>query len=324
ALLTFWLLPAFFAVFGPPRRLRAVDVPSVDSWVAVLVRGRVVILPALVVLSLGALYLDRQAYFDFSVLALRDPGSESMQTLRLLNEEGIVTDYSLAVLSTSPKGDESLQRVAKLAVVKDVRNPVDYLPKEQATKLAVLADLSFMLESALDPARTVERPSDEERAAELRDLVAAIEAHPTQDEAYGPRFKRLSGLLAELAERGSGAIRGFEMGVIADLETELDWLRRAVAVRAIDFDDLPDALRARFAQPERALPLPGTPQSGCQQGRKSARIRRASPCAVTPGYRPPRDRVGCRRYCRYGIHAGADACRNRDRADPGSRAAQRP
>ncbi len=249
AVLTFWLLPAFFAVFGAPRRLRAVDVPSVDRWVNAMVRGRMVALPLLLILSLGALYIDRGAYFDFSVLALRDPDSESMRTLRLLNDEGIVTDYSLSVLSNRLDGDPTLAKVAALDVVKEVRTPIDFLPDDQEEKLAVLADIAIMLESALEPARAVDRPSDDDRVMAIRGLLTAIDAHPTSDETFAPRLKQLGALLTELSQRGSGAIRSFELGVIADLETELDWLRRAVEVRSIGFDDLPEALRARLLSP---------------------------------------------------------------------------
>lgn len=247
AALTFLFLPAFFVTFGAPRRLRAVDVPSVDRWVKAMVRSRSIALPALLVLSAGAVYIDRHAYFDFSVLALRDPGSQSMQTLRLLNEEGIVTDYSLAVLADSPARDASLDRIAALPVVKEVRSPEGFLPEDQDEKLDVIADISIMLDSALNPVRTHERLSDSERLAVLRDLVALIGANPSSDEIHGPRLTRLQASLATLTERGSAAIRSFELGVIADLETELDWLRRAVAVRAMEFDDLPDAMRVRLA-----------------------------------------------------------------------------
>jgi hopanoid biosynthesis associated RND transporter like protein HpnN len=249
ALLTFCLLPAFFSVFGALGRLRAVDVPSADRWIAGLVRGRMVMLPLLGLLSLAALYVDRGAYFDFSVLALRDPTSESMRTLRLLNDEGIVTDYSLAVLGTSPDGDATLQRVAQLPVVKEVRNPVGYLPAAQQRKLEVLGDAGIMLDSALNPARQLERPNDEARESSLRRLISSIQAHPRNDDVYGPRLHRLETLLNQISDRGSGAVRSYELGVISDLETELDWLRRAIAVRAVTFEDLPQALRVRLESP---------------------------------------------------------------------------
>ncbi len=246
AALTFLFLPAFFVTFGAPRRLRAVDVPSVDRWVKAMVRSRSFALPVLLVLSAGAVYIDRQAYFDFSVLALRDQGSPSMQTLRLLNEEGIVTDYSLAVLGDAPAGDSSLHRVAALSVVKEVRSPEGFLPEDQDEKLTVIADISILLDSALNPVRKQERLSDDERLAVLRELVALIAANPSSDELHGPRLNRLQVSLASLTERGSAAIRSFELGVVADLETELDWLRRAVAVRAMKFEDLPDAMSSRL------------------------------------------------------------------------------
>lgn len=246
AALTFVLLPAFFAAFGGPRRLRSVEVPSVDRWVNALVRARLVMLPVLATVSAVAIYIDSKAYFDFSVLALRDPKSESMQTLALLNDEGIVTDYSLTVLTESPGMDETLARVAALDVVKEVRTPIDYLPDDQDAKLSSLDDLAFMLDSALVPLRQAPRPSDAERMDALNDLIDAIAANPTSDESFGPRLRSFESLLTELKARGAGAVRSFELGVLTDLEPELDWLRRAVAVAPLQFDDLPERLRERL------------------------------------------------------------------------------
>ncbi len=99
AFLTFTLIPAFFAFFGPPARNFDPNFSLGRGWISSLVKHPRKVMSVLVFAAIGASYVASQTYFDFSVLALRDPDSESMSTLRELQREGVVTDYSLSLLT---------------------------------------------------------------------------------------------------------------------------------------------------------------------------------------------------------------------------------
>ena len=96
--LTFTLLPAFFAWFGAPAG-RNHELPGGARAMAALLRHRKPVLLVLALLVIGCSYLLPRMAFDYSVLALRDPSAESMQTLRELQREQQITDYALYALS---------------------------------------------------------------------------------------------------------------------------------------------------------------------------------------------------------------------------------
>ena len=88
--LTLTLLPALFRLLPRPRLLPLESgrrAPPARTWYW----GSFAVLLLLLPLAL-------QLRFDFSVLALRDPDAESMRALQALQDDGLVTDYSLHVL----------------------------------------------------------------------------------------------------------------------------------------------------------------------------------------------------------------------------------
>ena len=96
--LAFTFLPAFYAVIGPPRS-SGVGLPSSDRMVAWLVERKGWAIGSSLVIAGLAASQAIQLQFDYSVLALKDPKSESMSTHRILQREGISTDYSLFVVN---------------------------------------------------------------------------------------------------------------------------------------------------------------------------------------------------------------------------------
>lgn len=124
--LTLTLMPALFTVTGPPRpaghRGRA---PRTSRMPA-----RPVVVAALL-LTLLAGWTAKDLRFDFSVLALRDAGTEAMATLLELQDAGQTTDYSIAVLA--PPQDVAALKAALLALpaVCAVTTPMDWVPADQ-------------------------------------------------------------------------------------------------------------------------------------------------------------------------------------------------
>lgn len=235
AVLTFTLLPAFYAAVGPIRA-QATHLPTGDGFVRWLQHRRRVVLVFVAALAVLAGGVAARIHFDYSVLALKDEGSESMRTLRELQAQGVATDYSLIVLDADPARHAQL---ASLDLVDSVTTPAGYVPADQEDKQFVLADLQELLWSALVPARTRAPPTPAELAAEAALLGRAIQAHG----AGRPELQRLRRVLAELPAEG---LTAWEHGVVSNLREELAWLREALAVDRIVFADLPMSLRARL------------------------------------------------------------------------------
>ncbi len=238
--LTFTLLPAFYRVCGPVSP-HAMDVPTSERLVDHLISHRVRVLVWMSVLLCGAAAFASHARFDYSVLALKDPDSESMRTLRLLQNDGRATDYALSILTEAPLDAGGLE---DLAVVDTVVSLADFVPEDQDDKLELLADLQELLWSALEPLRRLDEPSVDDLRESVRQLARAIEAHDDDG-----RFRGLQATLAGLEVAPPGQLLSWQRGVVENLLEELDWLRRAVFVGPVDADDLPRAVRERMVSP---------------------------------------------------------------------------
>jgi hopanoid biosynthesis associated RND transporter like protein HpnN len=243
--LTFTLLPALYAVLGDIRP-HIVDLPTGDRLVAYLSRHRGPVIAALVVGAALALFLATRAHFDYSVLALKDPRAESVVTLRVLQADDAVTDYALTIMSAQQAPEAALE---ELPTVETVLSPADYVPDGQDDKLFVLDDLQELLWSALEPLRTADPPT----GTELREAVEALAATVAAAQAAAPSspgVDRLAAVLTGLLERPPQALLIWQRGVITNLLEELGWLREALYVDALAFEDLPEKLRARLVSEE--------------------------------------------------------------------------
>ncbi|MCZ6656944.1 MAG: MMPL family transporter [Gammaproteobacteria bacterium] len=235
--LTFTLLPAFYSICGPIRH-HVMDIPSSERLVNWLIQRRGIVMGLIVTLAVAAGLVASQSRFDYSVLALKDPDAGSMRTLRLLQEEGLATDYALAILTDEHFDTAPLEA---LTVVDSVISPWDFVPQDQDAKLFVLEDLQQLLESALEPLRTLDMPTPSALAASVANLQATIDEH---DEAG--RFRALRTALDGLATGSPQRLVIWQRGIVSNLVDELEWLRRAVDVEPFGFEDLPVEVTERL------------------------------------------------------------------------------
>ena len=247
AFLTFTLIPAFFAFFGPPKRHFDPNFSLGRGWISRLVKHPRKVMSVLVFAAIGAGYVATQTYFDFSVLALRDPDSESMSTLRELQREGVVTDYSLSLLTRSQANDSSLVgQLEALPSVEEIRTPESFLPKDQSDNFELLDDIQTLLWSAIEPVRQAQAPSDEELSQAVAKTINVLGAAQYERPDLQAANERLRVSMMVLTENGPDALKQWQSASLANLLEELAWLRRALAVEQIEFAQLPESLRSRL------------------------------------------------------------------------------
>lgn len=239
--LTFTLLPAFYTVCRPVNP-HSMDVPTSERLVRHLVSHRSRVVISMSTLLCAGIAIASHARFDYSVLALKDPQSESMRTLRTLQEDGRATDYALSILSEEPIETERLE---DLPVVDTVVSLANFVPDGQDDKLLALADLQEMLWSAIEPLRRIDEPSLDILRGSVRQAIQAID-----DFDAGGRFAGLRGALAALEEESPERLLTWQRGVIGNLVEELEWLRRALLVGSVDNTDLPLEVRERMVNAE--------------------------------------------------------------------------
>ena len=235
--LAFTLLPAFFTVFGPIKP-HVMPLPSGARLVGTLIAHRGWVLGLITAAAVLALAFASQSRFDYSVLALKDPATDSMRTLRLLQRDGEATDYALLMLGEDVG---AIEAVRALPEVDSVITLEDFVPEDQLNKLYVLEDLQWMLASALAPLRQLDSPAESELQAGVRSLLETIETSPDRS-----RFADLESVLRDLAIGPASHLLIWQQGVVANLVEELDWLRRALHVGLVTVEAVPAEIRARL------------------------------------------------------------------------------
>lgn len=257
-LLTFTVIPACFGRFGRPRALmldsQGAGQPrsstAATTWEAIS-RHSNWIFTATVLLALLAVWQASYMRFDFSVLALRNPQSESMSTLAELKAVGEITDYSLSVLVTEEEADTLAERLRDQPSVAAVQTPADAVPDAQEDKRFLLDDALALLGSSLQPAQVASAPDHEDRLDSSRRLQRAIDDRLTaaalpssQQQLLRELRQGLEGLLDGPDQvEGLTRLEQASTGTVPDL---LAWLQRALTVEPFGFDDLPASVRERL------------------------------------------------------------------------------
>jgi len=203
------------------------------------------------VLIAAALWLAPRMQFDYSVLALRDPGAESMQSLRELQRENQITDYALYTLAP-PEELQQQKQLEQLATVDRVITPIDYLPTDVEDKLYSLEDLQELLGGSLaaqtalappklDELRRIVGRTAEDLRLKVANLSSADKNH--QLNAFADELERMS-------QTDDQVLLAWQAGVVNTLVTEIGWLQRAIQAQEPSFDDLPQKLRSRLVAPD--------------------------------------------------------------------------
>jgi len=258
---TVTLLPALLQVTGLSPRVVAPQ--GAPSWLATTLielpvrHGRAVRRGALA-LGLGAVALLPLARFDYNPLHVRDPHAESVTTLADLLSDSDTAPWTATVLAPDEATARDLAaRLAALAPVARAVTLADFVPDQQAEKLAIIADLDLMLGPVAVP-RDVRPASPEEEMAGLTTLLAALERYAAADHgAGGEAALRLRGDLARFLERLRGRtpaaqraqLDRLQQSLLGTLPASLHALRESLAAAPVARADLPAELVARWVGP---------------------------------------------------------------------------
>jgi hopanoid biosynthesis associated RND transporter like protein HpnN len=257
-LLTTTLFPSLLTTvcrLDPERDLKKSLTFDNPWWGALTRKPSLVTGVAAVLFGLGV-WQASQVQFDANVVRMRDPETESVQVFNeMLIEAGQRSPWPMdAVADDLESATRMARELEELEVVDLALSLSDYIPSDQEEKLEILEDIGFLLDVPGSGAEDRESPSTEAQIAALRSLrdVLLDPALEGDDRVLASSMRGLRKSLDEFLVRTEDdanvedALDRLEEVLLGGLTSQLDRLRDATFVDAIELGDLPDQLRKRM------------------------------------------------------------------------------
>ena len=246
---TLTLLPAFMSVL----RVRAGSTGGggrFASRLAGLLEGRARgVVAAGAVLFVATAALSPLVRFDFDPLHLKDPESESVETVLELVEDGDGDAYAMAHLARSLEAaDAAAARIEELAEVDSAWTLSRFVPADQEDKLEIVAEVAALVAPAFVDDRAPPPTPAESLAAlgGLRNKLDALAGIGGAVEAGAAR--RLASALAALiaSDPGPARLEGLAGRLLGNLPAAVGRLEDALAAGPVGIASVPAALGERW------------------------------------------------------------------------------
>jgi hopanoid biosynthesis associated RND transporter like protein HpnN len=196
--------------------------------------------------------------FDHDAVGLRDPGSESVQTMHDLLADKRQSPWNIDVLAPDLASAKRIaDRLEKLDVVDHTVTALDFVPADQEEKLEILADLALFLpmETHFDPA--FPRPSQQDQLellASFRDVLrdgwGTREDQPELAAAARELAATLDRVLTEAQREGQAEplLERLEVQLVGPLPDHLRrfWQALTPDEEGVVLSDLPSDLTSRL------------------------------------------------------------------------------
>ncbi|MCS5637268.1 MAG: MMPL family transporter, partial [Myxococcota bacterium] len=206
-------------------------------------------------LGIGALVLLPGLRFDANVIEMRDPESESVRAFKDLLEHSTTSPWYLNVLVPSlDDADVLAGRLEQLPNVDHVITLSSFVPADQAEKIEILEDVTFLFEQPALPAYREPAPSLADQARALEELHDYLESAVASggDAPLARSMVKLREHLArflaraEHEEKLGEALVELERVLLAPFPDHLERLRAAMEAEEVSLDDIPAKLRQRL------------------------------------------------------------------------------
>jgi hypothetical protein len=249
--LTLTLLPALFALLLPEAALARLQTAALAPAPRLPTPPPMAVCLVAAALGLGALWLLPRVDLDTNVIRMRNPETESVQAFEDLLLSRVQTPWYLdALVPSLDEADRLAERIRTLDVVDRAVTLRDFVPEDQAEKLAVLEDVALLLDIP-DVAARPEVPTADQIAslAALRDF---LEVDPVLQGdsplAASARLLRdaLDSFLASADAHGPDALHELERLLLDALPAQFERLRESLAVEPVELGDLPPGLVTRM------------------------------------------------------------------------------
>ena len=186
--------------------------------------------------------------FDADPLHTKNPNTEGMHALHLLEDNPLTTPYFAQLLV--PNVEDAAKNAAafsKLSSVHDVLWVGALVPDDQTDKLAMIEDTA----SILLPTITVQDPLPAPDAAAIRAsaIAAAAKLDSVKDQLPAP-LEKIRQALNTLSTAPDATLVNASHALTRFLPDQLSMLRTALQPKPITIDNIPDDIRKDYALPD--------------------------------------------------------------------------
>src|SRR5215467_475411 len=222
---TLTFLPAAISLFRPRGESTEVGfhwAAPLDDWV---LRHRRPMLAVFGLLALLGIVLLSHIGFDADPLHTKNPHTEAMQTLYDLGDSSLTNPFTIDILAANATEAAALaEKLGKLPLVSGVVSINSFVPDDQQTKLALVADAATLI----GPSLLSRDPPPPPTAGEIRAAAKNAEQNITPALSKLPDnhvLTEISGDLAKLAVAPDAVVTAAAGALIRFLPAQLDLLR---------------------------------------------------------------------------------------------------
>ncbi|NRB39129.1 MAG: MMPL family transporter [Pseudomonadales bacterium] len=255
-MLSLTFFPAWFSVMGYGQSVRQVKAKPIVMHEQTGFMSPALILAVTAMLAALAFWYAKDVRFNYSVLAMRDKDSEAMSTLLEMQQQGIVTDYSIFVMADENTDITQLKAdLQALSSVASVELPQDNLPQFQQIKQQYM----LPVHRRLSQLRMVQAPQEfdvDVNQQALSHMLSLLDIEHQdvffdEDEVEVKAFVKALMLLKERLPYQLDFNRAIAEGINADVQL----LQRWFSAQPYELMDLPENVRARLYSEQYGLLL---------------------------------------------------------------------
>ncbi len=248
------LLPAILHLFPKvQRRANATDPEKVEpNYLQRLPihHSRSVCIVAGIIIA-GSIILLTRAQFDYDPIKLRDPSTESVQTVMDMIADTGKHPSTIITLSSSVEETRRLsEQLEVLPEVDRVISILSYIPDEQEDKLILIEEIDLILGLQLLDTSLVSAPTANEQIEKLSDFLATVQDSPLKEQSAS--LRELESTLIEFEQKVNATTPETAESILSDAESSLlatlpiavNRLRTALSsAESFTLNDIPDSLK---------------------------------------------------------------------------------
>lgn len=239
-ILNITLLPALLSFTKPPAEREAVGFAWAAPIDMFVFQHRRKILTAALIAGIAGVGVVTQLQFDFDPLNLKDPSTESVATMFDVMSDPDSGSYGIEVLRPSLADADALAvQAGKLPEVDHAMTLSSFVPEDQKTKLAMIADANTLLGPTLG-LQSAPPPTTDEVVGIIKKFAGDLHAIE-KDHASAVR---LANALDKLTQSGGeAAINRVKKNLIDVMQVNLDLIRNMLAAEPVTASSITDDLK---------------------------------------------------------------------------------